>query len=488
MRNRFYTLGHMTILVGLPFAAPALLSAHEIPPPQIATNGSDPLPMSDPSDAEGWVLNEEVSDEFNGDAINHDKWAVQGLDGKYNGWKGRAPSQFVPENIIVKDGILKIRSKWEPNYEFFDGKLGDVQYGDPVAPVTTGAVIGKRRFLYGYMEARTKAANAAMTSAFWALGYQSELDVYEQMGNPKKGGDGIEADSLNTAIHDWRPGKFQTNGTPLNKVFNNKQRLPFRVADDFQVYGAEWGPDFLKIYVNGEMVHESSREDIGDGWVLTNPLQLYFDSEIFSWLGHPDASELPADYEIDYVRVWQKPSAELLQPAFFSFEGPYITYEKPADAIEVTKRNNQEEYWQNWYFHGPAAKHFSIAENEQFSGGKQALKLTLDGAMPAKKLTAFAPFGSVNTEPGDYILSVRVFVPAEAGRAVLQLALDDPWYETPQIDLSKFPRDQWVNLPIPITRAKPSGGKDRLRMFIINKGDDATGTYYFDDFSLVPAK
>ena len=36
------------------------------------------LPMTDPENSGGWVLNEALSDEFNQPDIDHDKWLVQG--------------------------------------------------------------------------------------------------------------------------------------------------------------------------------------------------------------------------------------------------------------------------------------------------------------------------------------------------------------------------------------------------------------------------
>jgi hypothetical protein len=51
-------------------------------------------------------------------------------------------------------------------------------------------------------------------------------------------------------------------------------------------------------------------------------LESWFDSEVFVWLGLPDKEELPVDYEVEYLRVWQKPQPNLLDRAFYGFEGP----------------------------------------------------------------------------------------------------------------------------------------------------------------------
>ncbi|MEQ8837131.1 MAG: hypothetical protein RID07_10050, partial [Lacipirellulaceae bacterium] len=150
-------------------------------------------PVSDPQNLGGWVLRTDISDEFEGTEIDESKWFVQGKNDKYYIWKGRAPSQFAPHNVRVEDGKLKLRTQWEPDFPFARGEGHEGNdyaiHNVKTIPVTTAGVITRKRFLNGYMEARTKAGNAAMTSSFWCIGYESELDVYEQMGKPKIQGD-----------------------------------------------------------------------------------------------------------------------------------------------------------------------------------------------------------------------------------------------------------------------------------------------------------
>ena len=38
-------------------------------------------PASDPENSGNWVLKEDMSDEFEGDIVDSDKWLVQGTDG-----------------------------------------------------------------------------------------------------------------------------------------------------------------------------------------------------------------------------------------------------------------------------------------------------------------------------------------------------------------------------------------------------------------------
>ena len=52
---------------------------------------SEFYPASDPENMGGWVLNEELSDEFVGDELDRNKWFIEGENGDYYIWKGRAP-------------------------------------------------------------------------------------------------------------------------------------------------------------------------------------------------------------------------------------------------------------------------------------------------------------------------------------------------------------------------------------------------------------
>ena len=62
----------------------------------------------------------------------------------------------------------------------------------------------------------------------------------------------------------------------------------------------------MKFFADGELVKSASKESIGKFWCLTEEMNIWMDSEAFIWHGFPDKDELPADYEIDYIRVWQK--------------------------------------------------------------------------------------------------------------------------------------------------------------------------------------
>lgn len=270
---------------------------------------AQPVPHSDPENAGGWILKESVSDEFDGDSLNLDKWNNLGLDGNYYGeWKGRAPSQYNPANVSVSGGNLKINSKWEPSFKFSKAASGNgFVYGQP-APITTAGIFTKARFKYGYMEMRCKAADGPVSSSFWTTGTGGEIDVFEHFGkNPTNP---YSSKRFQASFHDWRKGSAMFG----KRIWTNDHTLNFRVADDFHVYGLEWDENYVKIFVDGRLVNCITKQDLGDKWVASNEQKIWIDSELFDWEVKP--SKLTAsdfgdglEFTVDYCRVWQRSRA-----------------------------------------------------------------------------------------------------------------------------------------------------------------------------------
>ncbi|NJB85962.1 beta-glucanase (GH16 family) [Lewinella marina] len=427
-----------------------------------------PMPFSDPNNQGGWVLNPEVSDEFDGSELDTTKWFIEGQDGRYYIWKGRAPAQFAPHNVIVEDGKLKLRTQWEPDYPFDQGgysESGSDPYGafegQPL-PVTTAGVVTKKRFLNGYMEVRSKAGHAAITAAFWAIGYEQELDVYEQMGAPKIDGS-ILSNSVRTAVHDWSPPAVR----PTQAFGYDEKNLPYRTSDDFHVYGAEWGEDYLKIYRDGRLTYHVTQDELGTDWVLNNPMEIWLDSEAFSWLGLPHAAELPVDFEIDYVRVWQKPDDNLLDRAFYGFEGPILYQDKPRPLDLVPESSVPNEYQKFWLLDTASAKYLSIIEGE-YATGVNSLEfrgLEKNETLTVDKVVALSPEGAVDLPAGEYTLSVKVWLDQGRAPETLHLGLEDPEVVIP-VPLEGIERRKWVELEKCFRKTTPSSAADQFRIEI----------------------
>ena len=264
------------------------------------TSGADTAaksfnPLTDQANVGKWKLNKEVSDEFDG-PLDETKWLVQGRNGVYqSNSMGRAPSQYSPNNVRVENGKLKLSVKYEPNFNFSKKLQKGVAFKD----FTAAALISKKQFLYGYMEIKCKASDASVSSSFWGTGNNAELDVFEFFGKPKLASKKILETTYWCSIHDWGQ-----SGGP--SVWTDKIQLPYRMADTFHVYACEWDPNYLKFYADGVLIKSATKAEIGAGWVLTNPISIWVNSVCWYWNGLPDQQDLPVDYDIDYIRVWQK--------------------------------------------------------------------------------------------------------------------------------------------------------------------------------------
>lgn len=464
------------------------------PTSQEGTNG-EPLttailPASDPHNSGGWVLNEEISDEFEGTALDTTKWFVEGQNGDYYIWKGRPPSQFAPHNAIVEDGKLKLRTQWEPTYAFANENYADGNNNDKYGefegqplPITTAAVITKKRFLNGYMEVKSKVGNAAITGAFWAIGYEQELDVFEQMGNPKVEDGDILGTGTKASIHDWSPPA--TRPTWAYRYKDNN--LPFRTADDFHIYGAEWGRDYLKIYIDGKLVDEVYQDELGTDWVLNNPMEVWLDSEIFKWLGLPHQEELPVDFEIEYLRVWQKPDDNLLPRQFYGFEGPILFEQNPRPLTLLPESSVPDNYQQFWMIDSTSSKYFVINEGD-YASGVNSLEFTGFGKnerLEAEQVVALSPEGAIALPSGAYALSLKVYL--TQGRAVerVYLSFEHPKLEIP-IELKDLERRKWVTIEKEFSKEVSSENRDQIKIEVRKEDvpEIKAAKFFIDDIEI----
>ena len=189
-----------------------------------------------------------------------------------------------------------MQTRWEPDFHFSDKPDAD---GRKYENITTAAVISRKQFLYGYMEIKCKAADASITSSFWATGHWSELDVFEFIGSPAQAEKKhLEREYMFTMI-DW--SKRQ-----LSRVWRGTHQLPWRVADGFHVYGCEWNEDYLRFYADGQLVGGVTKAELGARWVLTNaPVDMGRLGD-FPLARTAQKEDLPVDFEIEYIRVWQQ--------------------------------------------------------------------------------------------------------------------------------------------------------------------------------------
>lgn len=202
-----------------------------------------------------------------------------------NGWGNNELQYYTdrPENVIVADGLLKIRAKAE--------SLNGSNY-------TSSRIQSHQKFefQYGKVEVRAKLPTGGGTwPAIWTLGadFQTniwpaagEMDIMEHVGN--------QQNRIFATTHD--PNNFGGNGRTGSVVIPD-------VSDAFHVYGMVWTASSIAFSVDGEVFH-----------TVSNSPDLPFNKNFFFILnvamggnfgGSIDPAFVESTMEVDYIRVYQ---------------------------------------------------------------------------------------------------------------------------------------------------------------------------------------
>lgn len=222
------------------------------------------------------------SDEFNvNGAPNSTYW---GYDLGAGGWGNNEEQYYAnrPENVIVKDGVLKINTIKE-NYQG--------------SKYTSARLLTKDKFSfkYGKIEFKAKLPIGGGTwPALWTLGNNlstagwpacGEMDVMEHVYN--------QLNKIHGTFH--YPGHSGANGTTASKIIVN-------ATSEFHIYSMDWRADSIKIYVDNEKIIEFSNTS-------ATPFNQDFFIIINCAIGGNFGGAIAPDFtsstfEIDYVRVY----------------------------------------------------------------------------------------------------------------------------------------------------------------------------------------
>ncbi len=244
-----------------------------------------------------WTTVEELSDEFNGNRLNPDKWFDY-----HPHWAGRPPSKFKKGNAFVRGGYLQLRSTLMKDPSTVRNPLKDIW-------VNAAACVSKEKSAKPgyYYEAKFKASSLSMTSSFWfRVGQFSEIDVIEHIGNPSKAN---RQDDL--------PFEYAANTHYYGKHqgLKNKKatwKMPTRGRDKFHIYGFWWkSPTELIFYFDNKEVMR-----IRPRVPLDEDLKMIFDTEVFPFaqagvtsIGLPKVKNLNDNSKntmlVDWVRVYK---------------------------------------------------------------------------------------------------------------------------------------------------------------------------------------
>ena len=226
-------------------------------------------------------------DEFNGSALNMNLWNI-----------GRWRSAIVHDSLVqefypheIKDGILKLRIEKRRNKEI---TIKDSNTTEMVENYTAPAIASFDKFEqeYGWWEIRCKMPKAlGIWEGFWLMPLKgkpgaAEIDIFESLSRFN--------DRIFFNVHySW--------DTPYKNYRKMGVWVP-GLADDFHIYALKWEPEKIAMYVDGIMVYEYNGKDVPVG-----PLYIIVSCRTGGWAGgYLDEGALPDNFEVDYVRVYQK--------------------------------------------------------------------------------------------------------------------------------------------------------------------------------------
>ena len=225
------------------------------------------------------------ADDFDGDKLNKKYWeACPEWDRSDRG------ARWDKDCVRVEDGKLIL----------------SVEYDEKEQRCLSGGVRTFKKFeqAYGYYEIRMRVQEAhGYWSAFWMMcgDVQNadgsakdgvELDIAEAFDVEKKG--------LNYALH-WDGYGDDHQTVVLSDT------VPEIYDGQFHTFVVRWAPDGYTWYVDGQEVWAVEDENL----ICTQQGYMKITTEVGSWAGEIDKSELPDAVEVDYVRAYQL--AELMK-------------------------------------------------------------------------------------------------------------------------------------------------------------------------------
>ena len=251
---------------------------------------------------EQYKLNEKFCDDFEGAALDRTKWnpICPWFLGRFNAY------YYDPENVSVKDGQLHLFARMpEPGTAPLQHQL---THSDRYS---AAFVQSRERIGYGYFEIRSRSMKANVCNAFWLHDpldppakwlpgdFSEEIDIFEMFGKPQQK-NCERRRQYQMHIHKClTPYREATAAFPGSFSGGGEKYVPFDFYEDFHRYSLLWTPEKLEWFLDGELMQSLPNT------FHFRPMYLDFDCEIMPWEGEPNADDLPASFDIDYVRVWQ---------------------------------------------------------------------------------------------------------------------------------------------------------------------------------------
>lgn len=250
----------------------------------------------------GWT--QVWSDEFNQDGLpDSSKWSYD-THRNVSGWYNREMQYYGnarAKNTRIENGRLIIETHREEVRDAVD--WGGQSY-------TSGRLItsGKASWTYGAFEIRAKLPCGRGTwPAIWTLAANSasrwpdggEIDIMEHVGFDE----GVVHGTVHTGAFNHTKNTHKAASTHLPDL-----------CKEFHRYQLVWTKEALTVGVDDRSYFRFVNDGSGERakWPFNGPQYLLLNTAVGgAWGGQKgvDDSIFPVRFEIDYVRVWQEPSA-----------------------------------------------------------------------------------------------------------------------------------------------------------------------------------
>lgn len=250
-------------------------------------------------------------DEFEGTALDTIRWN--------RATKMGATAEAALDNteLTVKNenGYLKMHA-----LRYWDPKKKGVEYIVPWS-VTTMETMS---YMYGYVEIRAKVPFIrGVWPSFWTsssgalnnkskFDYSIEVDIFEVFSSE---------DKLSPNIHKWYgSGEHTMWAVDEGNSHEWYQFESDNLVNEYHTYGFEWTPTKMTMYIDDkpyytyDLTHNFDNGESGMGGFAA-PIYLIFNNHLFTdsssykpYSGcEVNSQDLPAEYYIDWVRLYQKP-------------------------------------------------------------------------------------------------------------------------------------------------------------------------------------
>ncbi len=235
--------------------------------------------VADDLDSEKWE--ETFSDEFDGPKLDYEKWMPTDPWGVV---RNDELQGYVIKAFQQVEGVLRIRCEKEASY--YDGAKRDFRSG----MMTTTRNFSQR---FGKFQIRCKAPKGkGLWPAFWLLpdppAWPPEIDVLEILGG--------EPDRVYMSHHWIDPANSEGKSKAETGEFKGPD-----FSMGFHEFTVVWEEEEIRWYVDGILRHRSGEQ------VPQTPMFMLVNLAVGGWAGYPDeATSFPADFEVDYVKVWKK--------------------------------------------------------------------------------------------------------------------------------------------------------------------------------------